>query len=155
MDMPVDSSAEPFTMQWSYGLNRVSLPAVSLLLGLLAAGSLTLDSTFWPVIQRSTAFTSANLAVCLRNTADMHGGLTSFRNLVAGTLILGLPNTVLSWDDLKTATLGMGIAQIILAIAACGVYWYLDENVRRLDGRVMGLINLSMLKKTARSFDAD
>ncbi|KAI1475538.1 MFS general substrate transporter [Daldinia eschscholtzii] len=155
MDMPVDSSAEPFTMQWSYGLNRVSLPAVSLLLGLLAAGSLTLDSTFWPIIQRSTAFTSANLAVCLRNTADMHGGLTSFRNLVAGTLILGLPNTVLSWDDLKTATLGMGIAQIILAIAACGVYWYLDGNVRRLDGRVMGLINLSMLKKTARSFDAD
>ncbi|KAI1804242.1 MFS general substrate transporter [Daldinia bambusicola] len=155
MDTPIDSASEPFTMRWSYGLNRVSLPVVSFLLGLLAAGSLALDSTFWPVIQRSTAFTSASLAVCLRNTADMHGGLTSFRNLVAGTLILGLPNTVLSWDDLRTATLGMGIAQIIIAIAACGVYWYLDENLRRLDGQVMGLIDLSMLKKNASFFETD
>ncbi|KAI8960803.1 MFS general substrate transporter [Daldinia sp. FL1419] len=155
MDMPVDSTAVPFTTPWSFELDRVSFPVVSFLLGLLAAGSLVLDSTFWPVIQRSTAFTSVNLAVCLRNTADMHGSLTCFRNIVAGALILGLPNTVLSWDDLRTATLGMGIAQIILAIVVCGVYWRWDEHVRRLDGRVMGLIDLSLLKKAASFFETD
>ncbi|KAI0109829.1 MFS general substrate transporter [Daldinia grandis] len=155
MEMPADSSTVPLTMPWSFGLDRVSLPVVSFLLGLLAAGSLALDSTFWPVIQRSTAFTSANLTVCLRNTADMHGSLACFRNIVAGALILGLPNTVLSWDDLKTATLGLGIAQIIITIAVCGVYWYWDENVRRLDGRIMGLIDLSMLKETASVFERD
>ncbi|KAF3062233.1 hypothetical protein GL218_03919 [Daldinia childiae] len=155
MEMPADNSTMPFNTPWSFGLDRVSLPVVSFLLGLLAAGSLALDSTFWPVIQRSTAFTSANLTVCLRNTADMHGGLTCFRNIVAGALILGLPNSVLSWDDLKAATLGLGIAQIILTIAICGVYWYWDENVRRLDGRIMGLIDLSLLKETASIFETD
>ncbi|KAI1645918.1 MFS general substrate transporter [Daldinia loculata] len=155
MEMPTDSSTMPFNMPWSFGLDRVSLPVVSFLLGLLAAGSLALDSTFWPVIQRSTAFTSANLTVCLRNTADMHGSLTCFRNIVAGALILGLPNAVFSWDDLKSATLGLGIAQIILTIAVCGVYWYWDENVRRLDGRIMGLIDLSLLKETASVFETD
>ncbi|KAI1660714.1 MFS general substrate transporter [Daldinia decipiens] len=155
MEMSADISAMPFAMPWGSSLDQVSLAVVSFLLGLLAAGSLALDSTFWPVIQRSTAFTSANLGVCLRNTADMHGSLTCFRNIVAGALILGLPNSVLSWGDLKMATMGLGIAQIIITIAACGVYWYWDENVRRLDGRIMGLIDLALLRETASIFETD
>ncbi|KAI1410217.1 MFS general substrate transporter [Hypoxylon sp. FL1857] len=155
MDMPADGSAQPFSTPWDIGMNHVSFPVTSFLLGLLAAGSLALDATIRPVIQRSTAFTSANLAVGLRNTADMHGGLTCLRNLVTGAFIIGLPNTVFMWDDLKTATLGMGITQIVVTAAICGVYWYWGENIRRLDGRVMGLIDLSILKRTASFFDTD
>ncbi|OTA95486.1 hypothetical protein M434DRAFT_69364 [Hypoxylon sp. CO27-5] len=155
MEMPTDGSADPLSTPWDLGLNHVSLPVTSFLLGLLAAGSLALDATIQPVIQRSTAFTSANLAVGLRNTADMHGGLTCLRNLVTGAFILGLPNVVFMWDGLKAATLGMGITQIVVTAGVCGAYWYWDENVRRLDGRVMGLIDLSILKKTASFFDTD
>ncbi|KAI1370262.1 MFS general substrate transporter [Hypoxylon crocopeplum] len=155
MEMPADGSAEPFSTPWDLGLNRVSLPVASFLLGLLAAGSLALDATIRPVIQRSTAFTSASLAVGLRNTADMHGGLSCLRSLVVGAFILGLPNAIFEWDGLRMAALGMGIAQIIVTAAVCGVHWYWDENVRRLDGRVMGLIDLSLLKRTASFFETD
>ncbi|KAI1142045.1 MFS general substrate transporter [Hypoxylon sp. FL0543] len=155
MEMATDSSADPLSTPWDLGTDHISLPVASFLLGLLAAGSLALDSTIQPVIQRSTAFTSANLAVALRNTADMQGGLTCVRNFVTGAFILGLPNAVFMWDGLKAATLGMGIMQIVVTAAVCGVYWRWDENVRRLDGRVMGLIDLSILKRTASFFDTD
>ncbi|KAI1386079.1 MFS general substrate transporter [Hypoxylon trugodes] len=155
MAMPSNGSAQLFSTTWELGLDRVSLPVVSFLLGLLAVGSLGLDATIRPVIQRSTAFTSANLAVGLRNTADMHGGLACLRNLAIGTFILGLPDAVFEWDGLEAAALGMGITQIAITAGACGVYWYWDENVRRLDGRVMGLIDLSMLKKNGSFFETD
>ncbi|KAI1101827.1 MFS general substrate transporter [Jackrogersella minutella] len=155
METPTDGSAKPFSTPWDLGLNRVSLPVASFLLGLLAVGTMGLDATIRPIIQRSTAFTSANLAVGLRNTADMHGGLTCLRNFITGAFIIGLPNAVLMWDGLKATALGIGITQIGVTAAACGVYWYWDENVRRLDGRVMGLIDLSILKRTASFFDTD
>ncbi|KAI0379203.1 MFS general substrate transporter [Hypomontagnella monticulosa] len=155
MEMPTTGSADPFSTPWDLGIDRVSLPVASFLLGLLAAGSLTLDATIRPTIQRSTAFTSANLAVGLRNTADMHGGLMCLRNLIAGAFIVGLPDAIIMWDGLKMTTLGMGIAQIIVTIGVCAVYWYWDENVRRLDGRVMCLIDLSILKRSASFFDTD
>ncbi|KAI1089055.1 MFS general substrate transporter [Rostrohypoxylon terebratum] len=155
MEMPTDGSAKPFSTPWDLGLNRVSLPVASFLLGLLAGGSLALDATIRPIIQRSTAFTSANLAVGLRITADMHGGLTCLRNFVVGAFILGLPNAIFMWDGLKAATLGIGITQIIVTAVAGVVYWYWDENIRRLDGFVMGLIDLSILKRTASFFETD
>ncbi|XDG09031.1 hypothetical protein ABKA04_008646 [Annulohypoxylon sp. FPYF3050] len=155
MEMPTDGSAKPFSTPWDLGLNRVSLPVASFLLGLLAGGSLALDATIRPIIQRSTAFTSANLAVGLRNTADMHGGLTCLRNFVVGAFILGLPNAIFMWDGLKAATLGIGITQIIVTAVAGVAYWYWDENIRRLDGVVMGLIDLSILKRTASFFETD
>ncbi|KAI1399066.1 MFS general substrate transporter [Hypoxylon fuscum] len=153
MEMPTNGSATPFSTQWDLGLDRVSLPVASFLLGLLAAGSLALDATIRPVIQRSTAFTSANLTVGLRNTADMHAGLACLRTFITGALIVGIPDGIFEWNGLKAATLGMGVTQIVVTAAVCGVYWYLDENVRRLDGRVMGLIDLSILKRTASYFD--
>ncbi|KAL7627322.1 hypothetical protein AAE478_001514 [Parahypoxylon ruwenzoriense] len=157
MQMPADGSVGPFSTPWNLGFleERVSLPVASFLLGLLAAGSLALNATIRPIIQRSTAFTSANLAVCLRNTADMHGGLACLRNLITGAFILGLPNAIFAWDGLRDTALSMGITQIGITAAVCGVYWYWDENVRRLDGLVMGLIDLSELKRPASFFDTD
>ncbi|KAI2619896.1 MFS general substrate transporter [Hypoxylon sp. NC1633] len=155
MEMPADGSAKPLSTPWDLGPDRVSLPVASFLLGFLAAGSLTLEATVRPIIQRSTAFTSASLAVGLRNTADMHGGLACLRSFVVGAFILGLPNAIFVWDGLRAATLGMGITQIGVAAVVGGVYWYWDEDVRRLDGRVMGLIDLSILKRTGSFFESD
>ncbi|KAI0011236.1 MFS general substrate transporter [Xylariaceae sp. FL0662B] len=155
MEVSEDDPMTPFNALSALGSlgERVSFPIVSFLLGLLAAGSLGLDATLRPVIQRSTAFTSANLAVCMRNTADMHGSLTCMRNFVAGAFVLGLPGTVFTWDGLKEATLGMGVAHIIITSVVCAIYWRWDENVRRLDGQVMRLVDLSILKESVSFFD--
>ncbi|KAI5919821.1 hypothetical protein F4810DRAFT_468714 [Camillea tinctor] len=148
MRMSTDGPRAATSTLWdlSFVGERISFPVVSLLLGLLAAGSVALDDTMAPVVRRSTAFTSANLAVGLRNTADMHAGLACLRNIAAGVFVIGIPNAVWAWDGLRAAALGMGVTQIFLGAALCAVWWYWDENIRRLDGRVMGLVDLSDLK---------
>ncbi|KAI0132806.1 major facilitator superfamily transporter [Xylariales sp. AK1849] len=155
MTEPADSSSTSTSTIWE--LNSVgatlSFPAVSFLLGLIAAGSMAFDATIRPMIQRSTAFTSANLAVGLRNTADMHAGLTCLRNFFIGVFILGVPDAVFTWDGLKSASIGLGVTQMMVAAAAGYIWWMWEENVRRLDGRVMGLIDLSMLKQQGSFFD--
>ena len=156
------AEGSPFDTGAGSAGERVSLPVVSLLLGLLGAGSLLLDGTVRPVISRSTAFTSSSLPVGLRGTADMHGGLSGLRNLAAGALALALPNAAwgrgAAWDGLRSATLGLGAAQLLVAAAACAAFWFLDERIRRLDGRAMGLVDLAGLGAKQRQgsfFDHD
>ncbi|RYP09626.1 hypothetical protein DL764_001168 [Monosporascus ibericus] len=157
VQMPTDGSASSTGSPWDarFLSDRVSFPVVSFLLAFLGAGSLVLDATIRPVIQRSTAFTSSSLLVALRNTADMQGDLACLRNLAAGIVILGLPNAVWTWDGLKSAAVGIGVVQIVVAGAVCAVWWYYDENVRRLDGRLMGLVDLSILQPQGSFFDTD
>ncbi|KAK7957160.1 uncharacterized protein PG986_006382 [Apiospora aurea] len=114
---------------------KLNLPAVSILLALLAVGAVCLDSTARPMIQRSTAYTSSNLAIGLRNTADMNGGLLCWRNLSVG--------------------LGMGITQIFLAIAVATVWWMWGSAILRLDGRVMRSVDIKVLGKQVSFFDTD
>ncbi|TRX99050.1 hypothetical protein FHL15_000392 [Xylaria flabelliformis] len=135
--------------------NSISFPVISFLLGLLALGSATLDSTIQPVVQQSTAFTSANMNVALRNIADMHAGLTCLRNLIAGAFVLGLPTVVRTWDGLRGSAIGMGVVQIFITAVVAAVYFDLGENVRQLDGLVMGLVDLSGVKNRGSFFDSD
>ncbi|KAI3337916.1 hypothetical protein F4824DRAFT_94193 [Ustulina deusta] len=135
--------------------NSISFPVISFLLGLLALGSATLDGTIHPVVQQSTAFTSANMNVALRNIADMQAGLTALRNLVAGAFVLGLPAAVRTGDGLRGSAIGMGVVQIFVTAVAAAVYFDLGEYVRRSDGVVMGLVDLSGLKQRGSFFDAD
>ncbi|GAP82711.1 putative major facilitator superfamily transporter [Rosellinia necatrix] len=139
----------------SFTRNSISFPVISFLLGLLALGSAALDSTIQPVVQQSTAFTSANMNVALRNIADMHAGLTCLRNIVAGAFVLGIPTAIRTWDGLRGSAIGMGIVQIFITAVAAAVYFDLAEDVRRLDGVVMGLVDLSALKHRGSFFDAD
>ncbi|KAI0813626.1 hypothetical protein GGR55DRAFT_676559 [Xylaria sp. FL0064] len=138
-----------------FARNSISFPVISFLLGLLALGSATLDGTIAPVIQQSTAFTSANMSVALRNIADMQAGLTALRNLVAGAFVLGLPAVVSTGEGLRGSAIGMGVVQIFVTAAAAAVYFDLGEYVRRADGVVMGLVDLSGLKHRGSFFDAD
>ena len=139
----------------SFTRNSISFLVISFLLGLLAVGSATLDGTIQPVVQQSTAFTSANLNVALRNIADMQAGLAALRNLVAGAFILGLPVVVRAWDGLRASAIGMGIVQIFITAVVAAIYFDLGQHVKRLDGVVMGLVDLSSLKNRPSFFDAD
>ncbi|KAI0508783.1 hypothetical protein F5B22DRAFT_619607 [Xylaria bambusicola] len=139
----------------SFMPDSLSFPLISFLLGLLALGSATLDGTILPVVQQSTAFTSANMNVALRNIADMQAGLTALRSLVAGAFVLGLPVVVWTWDGLRGSAIGIGIVQIFVTAAIAAVYFEIGQYVRNMDGVVMGLVDLSSLKNRGSFFDAD
>ncbi|KXH60617.1 major facilitator superfamily transporter [Colletotrichum nymphaeae SA-01] len=134
---------------------HLSFPLLSFLLGFLAAGATVVDTAIRPIIWRSTQFTSSNMNVCLRNVADMNAGVTCWRNLFAGIFVMTIPNAIVMWAGLKSTVIGLGVAQILVAIAVCCAWWLYDEQVRRMDGHVMGLVDLSMLKRTGSFFDTD
>ncbi|KAK1447396.1 major facilitator superfamily transporter [Colletotrichum melonis] len=134
---------------------HLSFPLLSFLLGFLAAGVTVVDTAIRPIIWRSTQFTSSNMNVCLRNVADMNAGVTCWRNLFAGIFVMTIPNAIVMWAGLKSTVIGLGVAQILVAVAVCCAWWLYDEQVRRMDGHVMGLVDLSMLKRTGSFFDTD
>ncbi|KAK1985479.1 major facilitator superfamily transporter [Colletotrichum cereale] len=133
----------------------LSFPMLSFLLGLLAAGVAVLDAAIRPIIWRSTQFTSSNLNVCLRNVADMDAGVACWRSLLAGVFVMAVPNAVVVWAGLKATVVGLGSAQLVFGAVMCGAWWVYDDYVKGLDGQVMGLVDLSMLKRTGSFFDAD
>ncbi|KAK4152153.1 major facilitator superfamily domain-containing protein [Chaetomidium leptoderma] len=135
---------------------RVSLAALSFVLGLLAAGAALLDATAAPVISASTAFTGSNLAVSTRNTADMVASLACWRALAAGLFVLAVPNAVWWWGGgLRGFCIGVAIAQGVVAALVATVWWLFGEGIRRWDGRVMGLVDLEGLKRSGSFFDLD
>ncbi|KAK1594142.1 major facilitator superfamily transporter [Colletotrichum navitas] len=133
----------------------LSFPLLSFLLGLLAAGVAVLDAAIRPIIWRSTQFTSSNLNVCLRNVVDMDAGVTCWRNLLAGVFVMAVPNAIVVWAGLKATVVGLGSTQLVFGAIMCGAWWVYDDYVKGLDGRVMGLVDLSMLKRTGSFFDTD
>ncbi|KAB5555092.1 major facilitator superfamily domain-containing protein [Coniochaeta sp. 2T2.1] len=149
----------PMDQTMVYAINylgsRVSFPLLSFLLGLVAAGAAVIDSASRPLIRRSTAFTSSNLGVALRNTTHMDAGVGFWRTLMAGVFVIAVPNAVWDWEGLKATCIGVGVAQVLLAGVVGAVWWFWDESVRRLDGRVMRLVDLSILKRAGSFFDTD
>ncbi|KAK3985496.1 major facilitator superfamily domain-containing protein [Cladorrhinum sp. PSN332] len=134
---------------------KVNLPAVSFVLGLLAAGVYVIDGTVRPLVRVSTAFTSSNLGVAMRNTGDMTAGVGCWRGLIAGICVIAVPNAAWAWDGLRRLCIGFGIAQMVVAAVVGSVWWLWGEEIRRWDGRVMRLVDLEMLKRTGSFFDAD
>lgn len=153
--LPPDDAGTTTVYALDYLGRRVSFPLVSFLLGLVAAGTAVLDSAARPLIRRSTAFTSSNLGVALRNTAHMDAGAGFWRTLAAGVFVMALPNAVWDWEGLRQTCVGIGAAQAALGGAVAGLWWFRDEALRRLDGRVMRLVDLDMLKRTGSFFDTD
>lgn len=135
--------------------NELSLPVLSFLVGLLAAGVYTLDGTTRPLIARSASFTSSSMPVAQRTVGDMHAGVVVLRNMMAGVFILALPDAVSRFTGLRAAVIGLSSAQAGVVALIAGVWWFYEENIWRMDGKVMGLVDLSMLKKSHSFFDAD
>ncbi|KAK1752179.1 MFS general substrate transporter [Echria macrotheca] len=153
---PSSSSSETTSIfALNYLGENINFPALSFVLGLLAAGTYTLDATVRPLVRASTMFTSSNLGVALRNTADMAAAVQIWRALVAGVFVIGIPNAVWSWDGLRAVCIGVAIAQMVVAAVVGSVWWLWGEDMRRVDGRVMRLVDLDMLKRNGSFFDTD
>lgn len=134
---------------------QISLPLLSLQLGILAGGTYTLDVITRPLLARSASFTSSNMAVAQRSIGDMHSGVIIWRNLTAGIFILALPNAVTVYGALKSAVIGLGITQVLLTAGLMTLWWYLDESIWRADGMIMGLVDLRLLKQSVSFFETD
>lgn len=153
MTQPKDDSTSVFALRYLGA--KVNFPAMSFVLGLLAAGTYVLDATVRPLIRASTNFTSSNMGIALRNTADMSAGVSCWRAVFAGILVIATPNDVWSWDGLRSLCIGVAIAQMVIAALVASVWWLWGEDIRRWDGRIMRLVDLEMLKRTGSFFDTD
>ncbi|KAI3397396.1 hypothetical protein diail_10847 [Diaporthe ilicicola] len=129
--------------------------AVSFLLGLLAAGAYILDAPARPLVKRSAQFTSPNLAISLRSTADMDAGLTVWKALFAGIFAMAIPSAVVGSSSpaaagLRGTGIGVAVVQVLVAAALGAVWWMWEENIRKLDGRVMACrVDLTFLNNRA------
>lgn len=131
-------------------------PLLAFLLALLAAGFSTLDATVSPLIFNSAQFTSSNLYTCLRNVADMSAGVSCLRTLFAGILVQTVPSAVeVSRSALARHSVALACTQVLVVAIAISAWSLCCERVRRLDGRVMGLVDLSMLRRNASFFEYD
>lgn len=134
---------------------NVNFPALSFVLGLVAAGAYVLDATVRPLIRASTMFTSSNLGVALRNTTDMSAGVSCWRATLAGVFVIAVPNAAWSWDGLRALCISVSIAQMVVAAVVGSVWWLWGEDIRRWDGRIMKLVDLDILKRNGSFFDTD
>ncbi|PNH75075.1 hypothetical protein VD0001_g2508 [Verticillium dahliae] len=140
-----------------HGSRNISFKLLSVLAGFLAVGVYVLNALARPVIYRSAQYTSSNLHVCLRNVADMDAGLVCWKNMFAAFFILGVASAVEARRSagLRSSVIGIGVSQIFVALFVGTVWWFMDERLRRLDGRVMGLVDMGMLKRAGSFFDED
>ncbi|KAL1840239.1 hypothetical protein VTJ49DRAFT_670 [Mycothermus thermophilus] len=141
----------------------VSIPALSFVLGMLAAGAALLESTAAPLIRASTAYTAANLAANMRNTADMTAGVACWRALFAGVFAIAVPRNYGDimgyWEALlalRGFCIGSAISLGIIGATVASVWWLWGQIIRRWDGMVMGLVDLEGLKgRNGSFFDTD
>ena len=54
---------------------------------------------------------------------------------------------------IKAGSIALAVCEMVLAGVVGAVWWFMDERVRRLDGRVMGFVDLGMLKRSESFFD--
>ncbi|KAL2267132.1 hypothetical protein VTJ83DRAFT_4409 [Remersonia thermophila] len=141
----------------------VSVPALSFALGMLAAGAALLESTAPPLVRASAAYTAANLAANVRNTADMAAGVACWRALFAGAFAIAVPRSHGDvrgyWQALlalRGFCIGSSISLAIVGATVASVWWLWGAVVRRWDGLVMGQVDLEALKaKNGSFFDTD
>lgn len=96
----------------------------------------------------------------------MAGGVACWRAVGAGVFVLGLPGLFTASDAsagvggatgeaLRGLGIGMGVALVVVGALAGGAWWVWGEGMKRWDGRVMGLVDLEMLRMQASFFDMD
>jgi hypothetical protein len=150
---PQATPSNPFST--SNTASQISLPLLSLQLGILAGGTYALDSITRPLLARSASFTSSNITVAQRSIGDMHGAVIMLRNLAAGVFVLVMPNAVAVYGALRSAVIGLSITQAMLTCGAIALWEFFDESIWRADGMVMGLVDLRLLKQPVSFFETD
>ncbi|KAK2605838.1 hypothetical protein QQS21_003792 [Conoideocrella luteorostrata] len=134
---------------------QISLPLLSLQLGILAGGAYILDTTTRPLVVRSASFTSSSIAVAQRSIGDMHSGVIILRNFAAGIFVLAMPSAVGVYGGLKAVVIGLGTTQVVITAAILTAWWLYDECIWKADGVTMGLVDLRILKQSVSFFETD
>ncbi|UKZ79730.1 hypothetical protein TrVFT333_007491 [Trichoderma virens FT-333] len=147
-----ESQAPLLTPEASRELN---LPLLSLQLGLLAAGASTLEATARPLLARSASFTASSMATAQRSIGDMHSWVVILRNLLAGAFVLTMPHVIPKAGGLKALVIGLGTVQVGITILVLLLWHFCEKSVWRMDGKVMGLVNLRMPHPEESFFDTD
>ncbi|EHK18197.1 uncharacterized protein TRIVIDRAFT_57920 [Trichoderma virens Gv29-8] len=147
-----ESQAPLLTPEASRELN---LPLLSLQLGLLAAGASTLEATARPLLARSASFTASSMATAQRSIGDMHSWVVILRNLLAGAFVLTVPHVIPKAGGLKALVIGLGTVQVGITIFVLLLWHFWEKSVWRMDGKVMGLVNLRMPHPEESFFDTD
>ncbi|KAG5973175.1 hypothetical protein E4U55_000629 [Claviceps digitariae] len=147
------SSSGPIFSSSSAG--QLSLPLLSLQLGILAGGSYILDTTVRPFIARSASFTSSSIAIAQRNIVDMQSGVIVLRNLAAGVFVLALPHAITVYGGLKSAVIGMATTQILVTGATMTIWRLYDKSIWGADGIVMRLVDFQLLRESTSFFETD
>lgn len=155
MTRPPGDNGETSVFALNYLGARVSVVGSSILMGLAASGMYMLEAIVRPVIESSTQFTSSNLGVAQRNTHDMAAGVRFWTTLIAAIFVMTVPMAAWSWDGLRSLVVGLAVTQGLLAAGVGALWYWRGECVWRLDGRVMRLVDLSMLRKAGSFFDLD
>ncbi|KAK3398335.1 hypothetical protein B0T20DRAFT_453112 [Sordaria brevicollis] len=130
--------------------DTLNLPALSFILGLLAAGSYIMDIVSRPLIRSvTTASTSNNQKVATRNENenDMVAGVTCWKTLFAGILVIAVPpSSAASLSEghgLRDVSIGFAVVQVVIGAVVMGVWWFYGEAgeavVKKWDARVLKL----------------
>ncbi|PTB76282.1 MFS general substrate transporter [Trichoderma longibrachiatum ATCC 18648] len=148
------SSSSLLAPEASHDLN---LPLLSLQLGLLAAGASTLEAAARPLLARSASFTASSMAAAQRSIGDMHSWVVILRNLVSGAMVLAVPHAIARPGDggLRALIIGLGTVQVGVTALVLLLWRFGEESVWRVDGKVMGLVNLRMPHPEESFFDTD
>ncbi|UNI13500.1 hypothetical protein JDV02_000241 [Purpureocillium takamizusanense] len=134
---------------------QISLPLISFQLGALAGGFYVIDTATRPLLARSASFTSSSIVVAQRSIGDMHTSVVLLRNFAAGVMVLAMPNAIAAVRGLKATVIGFSVTQMLLAAAIVVLWRLLDESIWRADGKIMGLVDLRLLKQSVSFFDHD
>ncbi|KAH0526611.1 hypothetical protein TsFJ059_009912 [Trichoderma semiorbis] len=149
------SNETPTTFLTPEAAHELNLPLLSLQLGLLAAGASTLEATARPLLARSASFTASSMATAQRSVGDMHSWVIILRNLLAGAFVLTVPHVIPKAGGLKALVIGLGTFQVGITIFVLSLWHFYEKSVWRMDGKVMGLVNLRMPHPEESFFDTD
>ncbi|KAK4663549.1 hypothetical protein QC763_609380 [Podospora pseudopauciseta] len=143
---------------------KVNLPAVGFVFGLLAMGAATLEHGLQRVtIGESTAFTSRNLGVKMRNEVDMGFGVEFYRKVMMGVFVMGTQtgNWVV-FEGLRGLGLGLGVAVVVLGGGLATGWWLWGGMIKGGDGWAVGGVDLGEMgnegagiKRSGSFFDTD
>ncbi|UKZ92853.1 uncharacterized protein TrAFT101_007786 [Trichoderma asperellum] len=156
MTWPASSSDSSHSIFFESNVaQELNLPVLSLQLGLLAAGAYALEATARPFLARSASFTASSMATAQRSIGDMHSWVVILRNLVAGAFVLAVPHITCKAGGLKSLIIGLSVVQAVITVSVLLLWRFCEKAIWKMDGKVMGLVNLRMPHPEESFFDID
>lgn len=156
MTWPTSSSDQGHSVFFEPEAAReLNLPVLSLQLGLLAAGAYALEAAARPLLARSASFTASSMATAQRSIGDMHSWVVILRNLVAGAFVLAVPHIICTAGGLKSLIIGLSVIQAVITVSILLLWRFCEKAIWKMDGKVMGLVNLRMPHPEESFFDID